>query len=119
MAAHDHDWERRLADLWSALDDIDENEFRSRMDALVLELPQESPIGPFERASALDSTGYSDRAVPLYREALERGLDGSRRRRAVIQLASSLRNLGHAEESVRLLRAERERGSDEDRKSVV
>lgn len=113
MAAHDHDWERRLADLWSALDDIDENEFRSRMDALVLELPQESPIGPFERASALDSTGYSDRAVPLYREALERGLDGSRRRRAVIQLASSLRNLGHAEESVRLLRAERERGSDE------
>jgi len=50
--------------------------------------------------------------VPLYREALERGLSGERRRRAVIQLASSLRNLGEAYESVALLEAELNAGSD-------
>jgi hypothetical protein len=51
--------------------------------------------------------------VPLYRRALELGLDGDRRREAVIQLASSLRNLGQASESVVLLTAERQRQSDD------
>ena len=77
------------------------------------ELPDDSPEAAFERACAFDSTGHSDRAVPLYRRALELGLDGVRRRRAVIQMASSLRNLGQASESVELLTAERDRGSDE------
>jgi hypothetical protein len=49
----------------------------------------------------------------LYEQALELGLTGVRRRRAVIQLASSLRNLGRAQESVALLSAERAAGSDE------
>jgi hypothetical protein len=40
--------------------------------------------------------------VPLYWQALETGLTGERRRRAVIQLASSLRNLGRPAESVAL-----------------
>jgi hypothetical protein len=66
----------------------------------------------FERAGAFDSTGHSDLAVPLYRQALELGLHGERRRRAVIQMASSLRNLGRAPESVALLTAERDAGSD-------
>jgi tetratricopeptide (TPR) repeat protein len=70
-------------------------------------------VGPFERASDYDSNGRSDLAVPLYREALELGLPGGLRRRAVIQLASSLRNLGQAEESAALLRAELDAGSDE------
>jgi len=84
-----------------------------RMDALVAELPADSAVGLYERASAFDSTGHSDRAVPLYQQALERGLGDDRRRQAVIQLASSLRNLGQAQESVALLTAEREAGSDE------
>jgi Tetratrico peptide repeat len=67
----------------------------------------------YERGSDFDSNGHSDLAVPLYREALELGLDESLRRQAVIQLASSLRNLGEAEESVALLRAELAAGSDE------
>jgi hypothetical protein len=108
-----HDWEQRLADLWASLDDVSEPDFLARMDALVGELPAGSPIAAFERASALDSTGHSDRAVPLYREALAGGLDGVRRRRATIQLASSLRNLGEAHESVALLTAERQAGSDD------
>lgn len=51
--------------------------------------------------------------MPLYREALAGGLEGVRRRRAVIQMASSLRNLDKPEESVALLSAELEAGSDE------
>jgi hypothetical protein len=105
------DSEHRLADLWASLDDLEEQEFLARMDELAEELPAD--VAAFERASAFDSTGHSDQAVPLYRRALELGLEGIRRRRAVIQLASSLRNLGGAEESVTLLAAERERPSDE------
>jgi thioredoxin-like negative regulator of GroEL len=73
----------------------------------------------FEQACELDSNGHSDRAAPLYREALDLGLEGINRRRAVIQMASSLRNLGQVETSVALLREERERDSDELDDAVV
>jgi hypothetical protein len=73
-------------------------------------------VAAFERACALDSTGHSDLAVPLYQQALERGLTGEptgeRRRRAVIQLSSSLRNIGRPQESVALLTDELEARSD-------
>lgn len=107
------EWDQRVADLWSSIDDHSEDEFLAKMDALVAELPADSARGAYERASAFDSTGHPDRAVPLYRQALELGLDGGLRRQAVIQLASSLRNLGQPQESVELLTAERGRGSDE------
>ncbi|MER7441261.1 tetratricopeptide repeat protein [Micromonospora avicenniae] len=107
------DWERRSAELWASIDDHDPEDFLRRIDELAAELPDGHPVAVFERASALDSTGHSDRAVPLYREALRNGLSGIRRRRSVIQLASSLRNVGRAEESVELLTAERQQPSDE------
>ena len=107
------DWELRLAQLWASIDELGEQAFLGRMELFVAELPADSAVGLFERAGSLDSTGHSDRAVPLYRQALERGLQGQRRRRAVIQLASSLRNIGQAPESVALLRVERERESDD------
>jgi tetratricopeptide (TPR) repeat protein len=107
------DWEERLAELWRSLDDLSEEDFLTRMEELTAELPPGSGVAAFERAAALDSTGHSDLAVPLYREALDRGLEGERRRRAVIQMASSLRNLGQAEESVALLTAERDAASDD------
>jgi hypothetical protein len=107
------DWEQRLAALWATIDEQNEEAFLSQMAALVGELPADDPVGIFERGASFDSTGHSDWAVPLYRQALALGLSGIRRRRAVIQMASSLRNLGHADESVALLRAEREVGSDE------
>jgi len=103
----------RLAEAWRALDELDEAEFLSLIGQLVAELPAESAIGLFERGAAFDSTGHSDQAVPLYRQALELGLEGERRRRAVIQMASSLRNLGRASESVALLTAERDAVHDE------
>ena len=83
------------------------------MDALSLELSPQSAVGLFERASAQDSTGHPDLAVPLYRAALNAGLTGLRRRRATIQLASSLRNLGSPQETVELLSAEMGTASDE------
>ena len=107
------EWEQRLSDLWASIDDHSEKEFLTRMEQLVAELPEDSGIGVFERAGSLDSTGHSDLAVPLYRQALELGLPGQRRRRAVIQMASSLRNIGKPLESVALLTAERELESDD------
>jgi Tetratrico peptide repeat len=107
------EWEQRLADLWASIDELGEEAFLKKMELLVAELPADSAVAAFERAGSLDSTGHSDLAVPLYRKALELGLEGQRRRRAVIQMASSLRNLGQASESVALLTAERERESDD------
>lgn len=106
------DWERRTAEAWASIDEYEEEQFRALIDALADELPEDSAIADFERACAFDSTGHSDRAVPLYRKALERGLTGERRRRAVIQLSSSLRNIGNPQESVELLTAEMNAGSD-------
>lgn len=107
------EWEQRVSDLWASIDDHNEEEFLTRMEQLVAELPADSAVAVFERAASLDSTGHSDLAVPLYRQALELGLHGERRRRAVIQMASSLRNIGQASESVALLTAEREVESDD------
>jgi hypothetical protein len=106
------DWERRVAEAWASFDDHAEPEFRAIIDRLADELPADSGSACFERACAFDSTGHSDRAVPLYRQSLELGLTGERRRRAVIQLSSSLRNLGQQRESIALLTAEMNAGSD-------
>jgi hypothetical protein len=100
------DWERRLAKAWASIDQRGEAEFLALIGRLAAELPPDSAVAAFERAASLDSTGHADLAVPLYRQALDRGLTGERRRRAVIQLASSLRNLGQPQQSVALLRAE-------------
>lgn len=113
MTGISREWEQRLSNLWASIDDHSEEEFLTGMDRLAAELPASSAVAAFERASALDSTGHPDLAVPLYRQSLELGLEGERRRRAVIQMASSLRNLGQAAESVALLTAERQKGSDD------
>ena len=113
MTGSSAEWEQRISDLWATIDDHSEEQFLARIEELAAELPADSAVAVFERASALDSTGHSDLAAPLYRQALELGLHGERRRRAVIQMASSLRNLGRAPESVALLTAERNAGSDD------
>jgi hypothetical protein len=106
------EWEERVAAAWAALDDLDPTAFCARIHALASERPDGDAIAAFERACSFDSTGYSGKAVPLYRQALLNGLTGVRRRRATIQLASSLRNLGQADESVALLRAEQAQPPD-------
>jgi tetratricopeptide (TPR) repeat protein len=107
------DWEQRVAELWSAIDQHEPAAFVEKMRALAGERPAGDAIALFELASANDSTGHPEDAAPLYRRALSVGLDGIRRRRATIQLASTLRNLGHPEESVDLLTTELTAGSDE------
>jgi len=108
------DVNRRAADLFAAIDDYErEDVFFAEVDALAAELPAGDADGLFHRACARDSWGHSDLAVPLYREALERGgLTGENRRRAVIQLASSLRNVGETATALELLEAERAQSSD-------
>jgi hypothetical protein len=105
-------WEKRLSELWAELDGHDGAAFVGLMDALVAELPPGSATGLFERGSAFDSTGHPDRAIPLYAAALDAGLPGDRRRRAVIQMASSLRSLGKPHEAFALLTEEAARDSD-------
>ena len=112
MTGVDAAWEQRMSDLWTKLDDHGEEEFVALVESLTAELPAGSAIAHFERASAFDSTGYEDRAVPLYEAALDAGLEGERRRRAVIQMASSLRNLGNAQDAVVLLTAELDAATD-------
>ncbi|MFG2118411.1 tetratricopeptide repeat protein [Streptomyces sp. NPDC048710] len=110
------DWEDRVTAAWATFDEYPEEraaEFRAVIDKLVAELPDGSPLAPFEQACAWDSTGHSDKAAPLYREALARGLSGYKGRRTRIQLASSLRNIGQAEEGVKLLTPELDGPSDE------
>jgi tetratricopeptide (TPR) repeat protein len=109
----DADWETRVDGAWASFDDRTDDDNVALFDRLAAELPPDSPVGRFERASAQDAIGREDRAVTLYREALDLGLDDGRRRQAVIQLASSLRNLGRAEESVTLLMDEAASASDE------
>jgi tetratricopeptide (TPR) repeat protein len=107
------DWERRVEAAWASFGELDEAEFLALIEGLAAELPADSGIGLFERASSLDATDHPDMAVPLYQQALDQGLGGERRRQAVIQLASSLRNIGRAEESVALLTAEIDAASDD------
>ena len=113
-SVNETDWEDRISAAWAAFDELTEADFLALIEKLAAELPPgRSGIGYFERASSLDSTGHDDMAVPLYRQALEHGLEGERRRQAVIQLASSLRNIGRPEESAVLLGAEIDAGSDD------
>jgi Flp pilus assembly protein TadD len=106
-------WQQRVDALWALFDSYEPNEFVVQMARLTSERPADDAIAAHELGGAYDSTGHSDLAVPHYRRALELGLDESRHRQAVIQLASSLRNLGQASESVALLETERDARSDD------
>ena len=54
------EWERRLAQLWESLDDLEEDEFLARMDAVAAEVPDPG-VAAFERACARDSTATPTR----------------------------------------------------------
>ncbi|WP_164012346.1 tetratricopeptide repeat protein [Pyxidicoccus trucidator] len=112
MTVPSADWEKCVSELWAGMDGHDADAFVGRMEALVAELPPGNAIGLFERGSAFDSTGHPARAVELYSAALDAGLAGERRRRAVIQLASSLRNLGKPQDALKLLTTEADAASD-------
>jgi len=107
-------WERKIAQAWEGFDGEEPEAFRARIRALAAERPAGDADALFELAAAHDSTGEPQLAEPLYRRALEAGLTGLRRRRALIQLASTLRNLGRPREGAALLEAERASGVSDD-----
>jgi len=109
----DENWETQLQSIWLKLGTISNEEFIHQIKNHVELLTDSQAIADFERACAFDSTGHEKEAEPLYRSALDKGLDGLRRRRARIQLASTLRNNGKLEESIHILREEKANYSDE------
>jgi len=98
-------WDARIDEFWANADDTDAERMRAQLDALVNERTPGDARALFERASLHDFLGEEDAAIPLYRAALEAGLHGPWRTRAVIQLASSLRNTGAPSAAIALLRA--------------
>lgn len=100
-------WDSRVAEVWAAADGLSDEAVLASIDALVAERTTErgadDPAALFESASVRDYLGRESDAEPLYRAAIDAGLDGERRPQAVIQLASTLRILGRAEEAVALL----------------
>jgi len=97
------DWYERVSAVWASAGEMAENDVVAAIDELVAERDPDDPAAVFEAASARDYAGLESEAEPLYRRAIELGLDGAVLPRAVIQLASTLRNLGRPNESVRLL----------------
>ncbi|OUE24262.1 tetratricopeptide repeat protein [Clavibacter michiganensis] len=100
---HLDDWDARVAAFWASADDERADETVAEMRALAAERPADDPRALFELACAHDFVGREAEAVPMYRAALDGGLDPEHRPLAVIQLASSLRNVGEAAEAVALL----------------
>ena len=97
------DWEARLAAVWAAASERSDDEVLAAIDDLVAEKGEADSAALFEAASVRDYLGLEPEAEPLYRRALELGLDDARHPQAVIQLASTLRNLGEADEAIDLL----------------
>ena len=97
------EWEYRISQFWKSADGSKIEETLAAMKALVNELEPTNPLALFEWASVHDFLGLESEAIPIYREALDSGLDGVKREMAVIQLASSLRNIGKPLEAILLL----------------
>ncbi|MDQ1203736.1 tetratricopeptide repeat protein [Microbacterium sp. SORGH_AS_0862] len=99
------DWQTRVDAVWDDESLSDEARI-DEIERLASERGAGDAVALFERAGAYDSAGREQEAEPLYRAALEAGLDTERRTRAVIQLASTIRNLGKLDESLSLLETE-------------
>lgn len=97
-------WTARLDAVYADASERTPEELVASVDELCRALEPGDPRIPLERAGVRDYLGREADAIPLYREALESGLDGVDRERAIVQLASSLRNVGQAQEAVDLLR---------------
>jgi tetratricopeptide (TPR) repeat protein len=97
------EWLRRVSEVWAAASTMADLDVVAAIDALVAERAADDPLAVFEAASARDYADLEREAEPLYRRAIELGLDAATLPRAQIQLASTLRNLGQVSESVRIL----------------
>lgn len=92
-----------LADFWDDVDLDRPGAAHDALEKLLQERGRDDARAAFERASLRDALGEEAAAIPLYRDALARGLTDPHHTQAVIQLASSLRNVGDASGAVALL----------------
>ena len=97
------DWNARVSAVWASAAGMADLDVVAAIDALVAEREPDDAAAVFEAASARDYAGLEAEAEPLYRQAIDGGLDPATLPRAVIQLASTLRNLGQVDESIELL----------------
>lgn len=107
-------WDQRIDDFYEHdFDESDPQNAITRMRSLVAERPAGDAAALFELGGVYDSLGLEPEAIPLYRAALETGLEGERATRVFIQLASTLRNVGESAEAVSMLEAAPMSGVDE------
>ncbi|MBU4464253.1 MAG: tetratricopeptide repeat protein [Actinobacteria bacterium] len=97
-------WAQQRDAFWQGADDNDPNRAHRDLDLLLEGRPEGDAVALFERASLHDYLGEEAAAIPLYRAALDAGLDDPYRTEGLIQLASSLRNTGDASGAIALLR---------------
>lgn len=103
MGAINDDWYVRVSAVSAAAPELADLAVLAAIDELATEREPDDAAAVFEAASARDYAGLEHEAEPLYRQAIELGLDELTLPRAVIQLASTLRNRGNLNESIRLL----------------
>lgn len=97
------DWYARVSAVWANAGEMADLDVLAAIDGLVDERDPDDAVAIFEAASARDYADLETEAAPLYRKAIELGLDDDTLPRATIQLASTLRNLGKVDESIGLL----------------
>lgn len=85
-----------IDEFWANVDGRTPDDLRRGLAEALQDRSAADPVALYERASLHDFLGEESAAVPLYRAALDGGLDGARRTCCLIQLASSLRNVGDA-----------------------
>ncbi|WP_430868002.1 tetratricopeptide repeat protein [Demequina aurantiaca] len=96
-------WDDLIDGFWTDFDESRPAAMLSQMSSLAEQHPGNDGAALYESAAVHDSTGGTSQAIDLYRLALEAGLDGARRPRALLQLASSLRAEGRLEECLAVL----------------
>lgn len=99
-------WDERVEHFWQTVSSDQPELALEAMRVLVAERAADDPEALFEWASVHDFLGREAEAIPLYKAALDHGLDGPKQPQAIIQLASSLRNVGEAAAAVDLLSAQ-------------
>lgn len=107
-------WQQRLDRFYEQdFNDDDPHGSLEKMRGLISERPEGDAEAMFELAGVHDALGLEGEAIPLYRQAIAAGLEGTSSLRAAIQLASTLRNVGESTEAVSILEAMPDAGIDE------
>ena len=107
-------WQQKIDRFYEQeFDEEDPHGSLARMRNLLSKRPVGDAEALFELGGVHDALGREDEAIPLYRQAIESGLEGKSALRASIQLASTLRNVGDSAEAVSILESMPNAGVDE------